>query len=73
MYLLRRLLLPVILLLLGYAFWQNSNFKQIAAGVAIFLFGMLSIEDGFGYTLDAGHSGKEGGCAEDQVCCVKVG
>ncbi len=47
MNLLKRLLLPVILLLLGYAFWQNSNFKQIAAGVAIFLFGMLSIEDGF--------------------------
>lgn len=47
MNLIKKLILPVILLLLGYAFWQNSNFKQIAAGVAIFLFGMLALEDGF--------------------------
>ncbi|MBL4659714.1 MAG: Na/Pi cotransporter family protein [Alcanivoracaceae bacterium] len=32
---------------MGYGFWQNSHFKQIAAGVAISLFGMLAIEDGF--------------------------
>ena len=47
MSLLKKILLPLILLLLGYAFWQNSNFKQIASGVAIFLFGMLALEDGF--------------------------
>jgi phosphate:Na+ symporter len=47
MSLLKKLLFPIILLLLAYAFWQNSNFKQIAAGVAIFLFGMLALEDGF--------------------------
>ena len=47
MRLIKNLLLPIILLLLGYAFWQNSNFKQISAGVAIFLFGMLALEDGF--------------------------
>jgi len=47
MRLLRKILLPAILLVLAYAFWQNSNFKQISAGVAIFLFGMLALEDGF--------------------------
>jgi phosphate:Na+ symporter len=47
MRLLRKILLPAILLMLAYAFWQNSNFKQISAGVAIFLFGMLALEDGF--------------------------
>ncbi len=47
MSLLRKLLLPVILILLGYAFWQSEDIKQITSGVAIFLFGMLSIEDGF--------------------------
>ena len=47
MRLLKKILLPAILLVLGYAFWQNSNFKQISAGIAIFLFGMLALEDGF--------------------------
>ena len=43
----RRILLPTILLLLGYGFWVSSDFKEIAAGVAIFLFGMLAMEEGF--------------------------
>ncbi len=47
MNLIKKLMLPIILLMMGYAFWVNSNSKQIAAGVAIFLFGMLAIEDGF--------------------------
>ena len=47
MNLIKKLILPIILILMGYAFWYNSNIKQIAAGVAIFLFGMLAIEDGF--------------------------
>ena len=47
MNLLKKLVLPIILILMGIAFWKNSNIKQIAAGVAIFLFGMLAIEDGF--------------------------
>lgn len=47
MNLIKKLMLPVILLIMGYAFWINSSSKQIAAGVAIFLFGMLAIEDGF--------------------------
>lgn len=47
MNLFKKMLLPIILLMMAYAFWQNSNIKLIAAGVAIFLLGMLAIEDGF--------------------------
>lgn len=43
----RQFLLVVIFSLLAYGFWISPNFKEIAAGVAIFLFGMLSLEDGF--------------------------
>jgi phosphate:Na+ symporter len=35
------------LLILAYGFWVSPNFKAISAGVAIFLFGMLSLEEGF--------------------------
>ena len=44
---LRRVLLPSIFLILAYGFWISPDFKMIAAGVAIFLFGMLSLEEGF--------------------------
>lgn len=44
---LRKVFLPSILLVLGYGFWISPDFKEIAAGVAIFLFGMLSLEEGF--------------------------
>ena len=44
---LRKTLLPTILTILAYGFWVNPDFKEIAAGVAIFLFGMLSLEQGF--------------------------
>jgi len=43
----RRILLPSILLILAYGFWISPDFKEIAAGVAIFLFGMLAMEQGF--------------------------
>jgi len=43
----RKILLPTILLLLTYGFWISPNFKEISAGVAIFLFGMLFLEEGF--------------------------
>jgi len=33
--------------LLSYGFWLSEEFKGIAAGVSIFLFGMLSLEQGF--------------------------
>jgi len=44
---LRKILLPTILIILGYGFWVSPDFKVIAAGVSIFLFGMLSLEEGF--------------------------
>ncbi len=34
-------------MVLGYGLWMSPNFKEIATGVAIFLFGMLSLEQGF--------------------------
>jgi phosphate:Na+ symporter len=43
----RKIFLPVIFVLLAYGFWQSSDFQQIAAGVAVFLFGMLALEEGF--------------------------
>ncbi|WP_372971030.1 Na/Pi cotransporter family protein [Marinobacter sp.] len=43
----RRLVLAGILGLLAFALWSSPEFKQIAAGVAIFLFGMLSLQNGF--------------------------
>lgn len=46
-YSLRRIILPIIFLLLTYGFWVSPDFKEISAGVAIFLFGMLSLEEGF--------------------------
>ncbi|MCP5300512.1 MAG: Na/Pi cotransporter family protein [Chromatiaceae bacterium] len=44
---LKRIVLPTILFVLAYGFWISPNFKEISAGVAIFLFGMLFLEDGF--------------------------
>ncbi len=44
---LRRIVLPVVCLVLIYGFWISPDFKEIAAGVAIFLFGMLFLEEGF--------------------------
>ncbi len=44
---LKKILLPTIFLILSWGFWISPDFKQIAAGVAIFLFGMLSLEEGF--------------------------
>ncbi|MCU7836028.1 MAG: Na/Pi symporter [gamma proteobacterium symbiont of Taylorina sp.] len=44
---LRKILLPTIFIILGWGFWASPDFKTIAAGVSIFLFGMLSLEDGF--------------------------
>ncbi len=44
---LRKILLPTIFVILSWGFWISPDFKTITAGVAIFLFGMLSLEDGF--------------------------
>ncbi len=44
---LSKIILPTILLLLAFGFWISPDFKVVSAGVAIFLFGMLSLEEGF--------------------------
>ena len=43
----RKVLLPTIFGLLAYGFWISPDFQEIAAGVSIFLFGMLTLEQGF--------------------------
>lgn len=43
----KKILLPVSLAALVLAFWLEPQVQEIAAGVAIFLFGMLMLEDGF--------------------------
>jgi len=40
---LRKILLPTIFIILGWGFWISPELKVIAAGVSIFLFGMLSL------------------------------
>jgi phosphate:Na+ symporter len=44
---LKKTILPVIFIALAYGFWISPEFKEISAGVAVFLFGMLFLEDGF--------------------------
>jgi len=44
---LNKILLPAILVILAWGFWISPDFKAISAGVSIFLFGMLSLEEGF--------------------------
>lgn len=44
---LKKILFPLVFTLLCYGFYVSPDFKEIAAGVAIFLFGMLSLEEGF--------------------------
>jgi len=43
----KRIILPVVFVILALGFWVSPNFKEIAAGVSIFLFGMIFLEDGF--------------------------
>ena len=42
-----RIFLPSLFLLLAYGVWASTSFKDIAAGVALFLFGMMCMEQGF--------------------------
>ncbi|SFC31473.1 phosphate:Na+ symporter [Marinospirillum celere] len=44
---LKKFTLPVVLLVLAYALWASADFMEIAAGVALFMFGMLCLEEGF--------------------------
>lgn len=43
----KKIILFTMLAVLAWGFWISPNFKEIAAGVAIFLFGMLALEEGF--------------------------
>ncbi len=43
----RKIILLTIFIVLSYGFWLSPNLKQIAAGVAMFLLGMLALEAGF--------------------------
>ncbi|MBI9036055.1 MAG: Na/Pi cotransporter family protein [Bacteroidales bacterium] len=43
----RKILFPVILLLLAWAFYVSPMVKEVAAGLAILLFGMIMLEEGF--------------------------
>jgi phosphate:Na+ symporter len=43
----KKIMLLLTFLLLSYGLWQSPDFKEIVAGVAIFLFGMLLLEQGF--------------------------
>ncbi|MBE0495962.1 MAG: Na/Pi cotransporter family protein [Campylobacterales bacterium] len=43
----KRSIVFFVMIALGYAFTQSADFLTISAGVAIFLFGMLSLENGF--------------------------
>ena len=43
----KNILLLSVILLLGISFWIIPNFQEISAGVAILLFGMISLENGF--------------------------
>jgi len=42
-----RIALILVMAVLAWGFWQSGDFTEIAAGVAIFLFGMMSLEQGF--------------------------
>jgi len=43
----KKFFLPIVLVLLAYVFWLSPDSEEIAAGVAILLFGMMSLENGF--------------------------
>ncbi len=43
----RKLFLPIILILISLMLWYSPSFKEIGSGVAILLFGMISLENGF--------------------------
>ncbi len=43
----KKIILLTMFGILSYGFWLSPEFKEISAGVAIFLFGMLFLEQGF--------------------------
>jgi phosphate:Na+ symporter len=43
----KKIFFPIILLLLGWVIFISPTIKEVAAGVAILLFGMIMLEEGF--------------------------
>ena len=43
----KRFIVPAIVAALVFGFWLSPDFQTIAGGVAVFLFGMLMLEEGF--------------------------
>lgn len=43
----KKLIFPLLIFILIFGFYKSQNFEEIASGVAIFLFGMLFLEQGF--------------------------
>lgn len=43
----KKLLLPCTFVILAYGFWISPDFNEIAAGVSIFMLGMMALEEGF--------------------------
>ncbi|WP_163832438.1 Na/Pi cotransporter family protein [Spartinivicinus ruber] len=43
----KKLALPILIVVLSYGFWLSKDVQTIAAGLAIFLYGMISLEKGF--------------------------
>lgn len=43
----KKIFFPFILIFLGWVFFVNPNLERIAAGVAILIFGMIMLEEGF--------------------------
>jgi phosphate:Na+ symporter len=43
----RKIFFPVIIVALGFVFFFSPTVKEVAAGVAILLFGMIMLEEGF--------------------------
>ncbi|MBN1251728.1 MAG: Na/Pi cotransporter family protein [Bacteroidales bacterium] len=44
---LKKLIFIIVLLILGFLLWLSIDFKIVAFGIAILLFGMILLEDGF--------------------------
>ncbi len=43
----KKIFFPVVLIFFGWAFFISPTIKEVAAGVAILLFGMIMLEEGF--------------------------
>lgn len=44
---LKKIFFPTIFILLTYGFWLSPHFKELATGIAVFIFGILSLQKAF--------------------------